>query len=197
MAAGPRNQPKSLNHIGQRMFRWPFVLFISCSSVQNFPKFFCSPAFSSGDCVRITHGGLRFGVPKTIEPDRHRRTDLIEQRSVAMPKGMEPTLRNAKLLQQRMKLALPNQTVIPRRARFRCKQQPQRVRAPGFQIFTQMLHQFHRDRKATVSLARLHCLKLTPPHTLSNVDDGVPRFRSATRNAQISAPRIPVSARIE
>ena len=58
----PRNQPKSVNHIGQRMFRWAFVLFIPCSSVQNFPKFVCNSAFVCCDRVRVPHRGLRFGM---------------------------------------------------------------------------------------------------------------------------------------
>jgi hypothetical protein len=34
-------------------------------------------------------------VPQSILPDCHRRTDLIEQRGVAMPGSMENTLRDA------------------------------------------------------------------------------------------------------
>jgi hypothetical protein len=52
-----------LNHQGQRVFRWPFFLFISCSNVQYFPKFICNSAFVCLDCMRVAHRGLRFGMP--------------------------------------------------------------------------------------------------------------------------------------
>ena len=55
-----------LNHNGQRVFRWPFVLLIPCINVQNFPKFLCNSAFVCRDCVRITHRGLRLSVAKPI-----------------------------------------------------------------------------------------------------------------------------------
>ncbi len=34
-----------LNHKGQRLQRWPFFLFVPCSTVQNSPKFICNSAF--------------------------------------------------------------------------------------------------------------------------------------------------------
>ena len=123
--------------------------------------------------MRVAHRGLCFGVPQAIQPDRHRRVDLIEQRGVAMTKRMEAALRNFELLQQRMKLALPNQTVIPRRARFRCEEQAKRIRTPGFHVPTQMFHQLRRDRETAIALARLHRLNPTAPHTLANVNYGV------------------------
>ena len=87
-----------LNHKGQRIFRWPFFLFLPCSSVQNFPKFVCNSAFVCSDRVRVTHGGLRLSMAQPIEPNRHWRADLIEQCSVAMPKGVEATLRDSQPL---------------------------------------------------------------------------------------------------
>ena len=89
-----------LNHNGQRVFRWPFFLFIPCSSVQNFPKIICNSAFVCRDCVRVAHRGLHFGMPEPVQPNRHRGADLIEQRGVPMPKGMKTALRDSKLLQQ-------------------------------------------------------------------------------------------------
>jgi hypothetical protein len=109
-----------LNHKGQQLFCWPFVLFIPCSNVQNFPKFVCNSAFVCGNCVRVTHRRLRFSVTQSIEPDCHWRADLIEQRSVAMPEGVEPTLWDPQLLEQRMEFALANQAVIPWSAGLRC-----------------------------------------------------------------------------
>src|SRR5215831_19643196 len=50
----PRNQPKSSNHIGQRLLCWPFVLCIPCSSVQNFPEFLCRSALDIWTAV-IAH----------------------------------------------------------------------------------------------------------------------------------------------
>jgi len=69
-------------------------LFIPCSNVQNSPKFICNSEFVCLDYVRVAHGGLRFGMPQSILPDCHRRSDLIEQRGAAMPESMEATLRN-------------------------------------------------------------------------------------------------------
>lgn len=66
--------------------------------MQNLPKFSCNSAFVCLDCVRVTHRGLRFSVPQSILPDCHRRSDLIEQRGVAMPESMETTLRGVWLL---------------------------------------------------------------------------------------------------
>jgi len=63
-------------------------------------------------------------------------------RSVSnLQKGMEPTLRNAKLLQQRMKHPLPDQAVIPRRAVLCGVEQAQRVRSPGPQVSAQAFYQ--------------------------------------------------------
>jgi len=70
-------------------------LFIPCSTVQNSPKFVSNSAFVGRDCVRVTHRGLRLGVSQPIQPDRHRCTDLIQKRGIAMPEGMEAALRDA------------------------------------------------------------------------------------------------------
>ena len=78
-----------LNHKGQRVSRWPFILFIPCTNVQNFRKCICNSAFVCLDCVRVAHRGLRFGMPQPILPDCHWRPDLIEQRGIAMPESME------------------------------------------------------------------------------------------------------------
>ena len=105
-----------LNHKGQRVWRWPFVLFIPCSSVQNFPKFVCNSAFVCRDCVRVIHRGLRLGMAQPIQPDSHWSAELIEQRGVTVPESMEPAPWNPELFQQRMKLAFPYQIGIPWRA---------------------------------------------------------------------------------
>jgi hypothetical protein len=52
-----------LNHQGQRVFGWPFFLFIPCISVQNSPNFVCNSALVCRDCVCVAHRGLRFGMP--------------------------------------------------------------------------------------------------------------------------------------
>ncbi len=67
-----------LNHQGQRVFRWPFFLFIPCSTVQNSPNFVSNSAFVCRDCVRVAHRGLRFGMSQPVQPDCHRSTDLIQ-----------------------------------------------------------------------------------------------------------------------
>src|SRR5437588_11574828 len=98
-----------LNPRGQRICRWPLFLFIPCSNVQNSPKFISNSAFVCRDCVRVTHRGLRLGMTQPIQPDRHRCPDLIEQRGVAMPKGVETTLWDPPLLEQGMDFALAYQ----------------------------------------------------------------------------------------
>src|SRR6266851_2316837 len=67
-----------LNHQGQRVFRWPFFLFIPCSTVQNSPNFVSNSAFVCRDCERVAHRGLRFGMSQPVQPDCHRSTDLIQ-----------------------------------------------------------------------------------------------------------------------
>jgi len=105
----------SLNHIGQRFFRWPFVLFITCSNAQNFPKCLCRPAFIGRYHVGPAHGGLCFGVTHTIEPDRHGRADLIEQSSVAVPKGVKAPYK------WRVLFNASDLRVMPRANRLPCK----------------------------------------------------------------------------
>jgi len=63
--------------------------------VQNFPKFVCRPAFVCRNYVRITHGRLWLGMPQPVQTDRHGRTNLIEQRSIAVPESVETALPDA------------------------------------------------------------------------------------------------------
>ena len=77
---------------------WPFLLLTPRSNVQNFPKFLCRSGFIGCNRVRVTHRGLRVNMTQPILPDCHRRSDLVKQRRIAMPKGMEATLSDAQLL---------------------------------------------------------------------------------------------------
>ena len=102
--------------MGQRFRRWPFLWFIPCSNVQNFPKFSCYPAFVCGDRMGVVHRGLRVGVPEPIL-----RTAMgapIWSSNVALP----------------CRTPLADQAVNPRRTLLGCKQQAQRVRMPTAQL---------------------------------------------------------------
>ena len=46
----------------------------------------------SCNCVHVAHRRLCLGMPKAILANGHRRADLIEQRSIAVPKSMEAAL---------------------------------------------------------------------------------------------------------
>src|SRR5437660_72101 len=131
-----------MNHLGQRYMRWPFLLFVACSSVQNFSKVVCNSAFVCGNSVRIAHRRLCLCMPKSILSNGHRRTDLIQECGVPVPEGVEATLRDAERFQQWLKPPFSNQAMIPWRAVLGREQQPQRVRSPGLQAGVQVLHEF-------------------------------------------------------
>jgi hypothetical protein len=94
-----------------------------------------------------------------------------------MPEGVEPALGYAKLLEKRVKFSLPYKAVIPWRALARREQEPQRVRAPGSQKRAQMFDQMGRYWEPTIPAAGLHCLELSPPHTLPDVDDAIAEIK--------------------
>src|ERR1019366_6351359 len=89
------------------------------------------------------------------------------------PESMEATLRDTQLPQQRMKLPLADQAVIPGRTILGRKHQAQGVRSPSQQICPDVLHQFSRDRETAIALLRFYRLNLAPPHALPNVNDSV------------------------
>ncbi len=60
----------------------------------------------------VPHRGLRFGVSQPVQPHRHGRIDLIEQRGIAMPESMKAALLYAQLFQERMKLPLAYQAMV-------------------------------------------------------------------------------------
>ena len=66
-------------------------------------------------------------MSQSVQAHCHGSADLIEQGGIAVPESMEATLRDAQLFEQRMKLPLANQAVIPRRTVSRREQQAQRV----------------------------------------------------------------------
>jgi len=121
----------------------------------------------------VTQGGLRLLVLQTILPDCHRRTDLVEQCSVVMPKRMESVLWNSQLRQQRMKLPLPNEVVIPRTARLRCKEQAKRIRSPASQVVTEMFDQLRGNREAADCPFGISLSEPGPPYALANLNDGI------------------------
>src|SRR5581483_8281154 len=68
----------SLNRKGQRSFRWPFLLFIPCSTVQNSSEFVGNSALVCSNGVCISHCGLRLSMSQTILPNGHRGTEPIK-----------------------------------------------------------------------------------------------------------------------